>query len=127
MRKKYALRKKVNEIIGNTWKKATNQNKIKKSTLRKILFEEPELLKDLIKVYKEKPVKKYDFRNDPFGEIIWADIAEEFSDNFPIDLNQFSNLNSDNLLALVRKICNHFGELIENNGLNDLLWVKNKP
>lgn len=124
--KNEALRQKVNEIVGNTWKKATNQNKIKKSTLRRILFSEPELLKDLLEVYKQKPKQKYDFENDPLGEIIWADISKEYSSKYPLNLKQYVNLSPQNLFSLVKSICDHFGELIEDNGLNELLWDKNK-
>lgn len=120
------LRKRVNEIIGDTWKKATNQNKIRKSVLRKVLFSEPDLLKDLLKSYKKKPKHKYDFRNDPTGEIIWADIAEKFSAKYPLDLKTYSKLNANNILDLVKSICEHFAELLEANGLCELLWYQNK-
>ena len=124
--KNEALRRKVNQIVGNTWKKATNHNKIKKSALRRILFSEPELLKDLLAVYKKKPKQKYDFENDPLGEIIWADIAKEYSNKYPLSLKEYVNLSPNDLYNLVKSICSHFGELIEDNGLNELLWDKNK-
>lgn len=120
------LRNKVNEIIGNTWKDATNNRKIRKYQLREILFDEPELLRDLINVYKRKPKHKYDFYRDPFGEIIWADIAKDFSKKFPLNLTKYKKLSTKNLIEIVKKICNHFELLIEDNGLNELLWFNNK-
>ena len=115
------LRSKINPIIGNTWKKATS-SRIPKSKLKKTLFEHPELIKDLIGLYKEKPKNKYDFDSDPSGEIIWAGIAEESTKKSPLDLTKFAKVTSENIFDLVKQICEQFRHLTEDNGLWEFLY-----
>src|ERR1700733_2531040 len=63
------VRNHVNKNIGRTWGDA--RNKIRKGDIKRALLHNPELLKDLIEQYKNKPPEKYDYSNDPLGEIIW--------------------------------------------------------
>lgn len=77
------LRRKVNELIGDTWKKAT---RVKKSTLRTVLIKEPEVLQDLIELYRHKPADKYDFENDPAGQVIWLAASRKYVKEFPLNI-----------------------------------------
>ena len=114
-----SLREKVNEIVGTSWKRAM---RLPKAQLKNLFLEYPEVLKDLIRQYKEKPRKAYDFEKDPMGEIIWAELSEKASLEFPMDLSKYNPITADNILKVVRLICNQFGSLIENNGWFDYLY-----
>tara|TARA_R110002051_G_scaffold276703_1_gene338069 strand:- start:4452 stop:5870 length:1419 start_codon:yes stop_codon:yes gene_type:complete len=113
------LREKINDLIGLSWKKAA---RLPKAQLKKLFLEYPEVLKDLIRQYKEKPRQAYDFEKDPMGEIIWAELSERASSEYPMDLSQHSPITADNILKVIRLICNQFGSLIENNGWFDYLY-----
>ena len=112
-----ALRNRVNQIIGNTWKDATNRKKVSKRTLKQILTSEPEVLKDLISLYKEKPAKGYDFVRDPLGETKWLDLSKEFTNKYYYSLDAFKPLSHKNITDVIIAICNKYSDLIENNGL----------
>jgi len=116
------LRKRVNDIIGNTWKKATNKNRVSKSYLKSVFLEHPELIVDLIDQYKRKPVDRYDFKNDPKGEIIWYQDAKNYASIYPLDLKKYEKVDKKNIVKVVREICIQFRTLIENNGLVKLLY-----
>jgi len=114
------LRRAVNRIIGSTWKHATRR--VRKSDLKGVLIHHPELLQDLIDQYQAKPASHYDFKKDPSGVMSWHDAAREYAGRFPLDLGVDRVASSAQLLDVVRKICAHFQQLIELNGLNRLLY-----
>lgn len=117
-----SLREKVNKIIGNNWRRATNQKYVSKRTLKSILLHEPDVMRDLISLYREKPIDRYDFESDPLGETKWLDISKEYTNKFFFSLTQFTPLSHKNILDLVIEICNKFGELIEDNGLFKVIY-----
>lgn len=114
------LRATMNSIIGDSWKDA---KKKKKSDLKEIILRKPEVLSDLIKQYREKPKSSYDFESDPAGEVLWATFAQK-AKNFPLDLLAFKKklLSCDELLQVVKLICDQFAKLIESNGWNEFLY-----
>jgi hypothetical protein len=116
-----ALRRRVNGIIGDTWRRATRQ--AKKRDLRDIILKNPELLHDLLRQYKAKPATAYDFERDPEGLFSWTEVAAEFAQRFPLALDPVT---PHSILATVKQICEHFGNLIENNGLSKLFYDGNK-
>jgi hypothetical protein len=116
------LRNRVNEIIGDSWKDATGKKRrITKRELRYILLNHPEVLRDLVEQYKRNPAKKYDFENDPSGQLIWLDIAREYASLYPLPLD-VDKVTPENILVVLLKICNHFKVLVEDNGLSAHLW-----
>lgn len=122
------LRSVVNQIIGNTWKQATTR--VNKLRLRSVLLGHPDVLRDLLNQYKEKPARPYDFNSDPEGEIHWFEIAKEFVTRYPLDLNADASLDVEKLTDVVTRICHHFKRLVEANGLVQLFYdnehVKNE-
>ena len=113
------LRQRVGDEIGASWKDLFRKGK---KEFKKMLLEDPELLKDLIEQYKNKDRKSYDFKNDPLGELIWAELTEEVASKHPVDLNKFGPITEDNILQIVLKICDTFKSLIENNGWFEYLY-----
>ncbi|MBP6303189.1 MAG: hypothetical protein KBG24_12690 [Bacteroidia bacterium] len=114
-----SLRRKVSKIIGKSWKSATRVSKVE---LKRLILQEPELLKDLITQYKSKPRSSYDFQNDPLGELIWAELSEKAPQKYPLDLNNYRPVTAENILEIVKKICEQFTNLIENNGWFEYLY-----
>jgi hypothetical protein len=119
------LRRRVNELIGMTWKNATQR--IPKYKFKEFLMGNPELIKELIKAYKKKKGLQYDFENDPAGQVVWHQAALEFTTSYPLTLFLKSKPSPDEVYEVVLKICNKFKELIEDNNLAKLLYDKGKP
>jgi len=121
-----ALRDHLNKLIGRNWK-----NKIKKSELRKLLLSDGKNIRDLIKTYKSSKASSYDFEKDPAGEVIWYRIGQEYALQNPISITPNNPTNFDQLTIIVEKIIEQFQKNIENNGLNEHLYIKegfrNKP
>ncbi|MFA4942780.1 MAG: hypothetical protein WC564_04050 [Patescibacteria group bacterium] len=117
------LRERVNKIIGNNWKKAT---RVSKKVLKNIILSNPELLKDLIDKYGKKVKTPYDFKIDPAGEVIWANLSKRAVDEYPIDFGVIKEVDKNSLLDIVEKICKQFSQLIEYNGWFEFLYNKNK-
>ena len=113
------LRDSFNEVIGNSWKSATN--KLKKDELRKLLFKNPELLKDLLHVYKKKVPAGYDFANDPEGYFSWENIAVEVTAQHPLKF-ETSSTGTLRVTEFANTLCLHFKRLLENNGLSKVLY-----
>ncbi len=114
------LRRKVNKIIGTTWRDATT--KITKRRLRGTLLDHPDALRDLIDQYKEKAGNAYNFQSDPDGEIKWHEAAQQYTNQYPLDLSQFGKVSASNIIGVVQAICARFKQLIERNGLQLLLY-----
>jgi hypothetical protein len=117
------LRSKVNRIIGHTWKAAT---RLRKHQLRQVLVNEPEVLRDLIQCYKEKPAARYDFTTDPSGEVIWYNASRDHASRFPLPLQLPAPPSLDDVHRAVIEICNGFKDLIENNNLSALLYCDHR-
>lgn len=115
-----ALRKRVNALIGDTWKYATAN--LTKKELKDALLKNPEVIKDLIAQYKAKSANEYDFDRDPLGEFIWHKVAHEYAKSHPLDLGQDKHIKAETIADVVTKICDHFRELVENNGLYKLFY-----
>ena len=115
-----ALREEVNGIIGDSWREAMKT--VTKSKLKDIILEHPKLVDDLVRQYSAKPAMYYDFQEDKAGEYIWYPVTKEMTNEHPIALSLPQEPTIDEVEDMVLKICDKFRELIENNGLNRLLY-----
>lgn len=121
-RQNQELRDKVNGIIGNSWREAMKT--VSKNNLKKLILEHPDLIDDLVKQYSAKPALPYDFLEDRAGEYIWYPVTKELVKNNPIPLSLSTSPSVDEVENLVITICEKFKELVEYNGLNQLLYNK---
>lgn len=119
------LRRRVNPIIGNTWKKATSA-KVGKDLLRQTLTKNPELVVDLVKRYRNKPKDAYDFDQDPEAVFAWHAITETLALADPLGLKLKGPLSQPELLRVVKTICEKFKGLVEDNRLSRLLYNDDK-
>ncbi|MEM7106461.1 MAG: hypothetical protein AAF502_25270 [Bacteroidota bacterium] len=114
------LRAKVNKTIGNTWKRAIR--KTAKVDLKSELLKHPELIKDLLKKYKLKQKKKYDYDKNELGEKILLDLVDKAINEHPLNLRHYFPATSKNIFFIVKQICEQFQNLIENNGWFEFLY-----
>ncbi len=113
------LRSRLNLKLGADWRKFLND--AKKPERRRVFTEDPELLKAVLKAYKETPPVRYDFERDPAGEVFWRKEAKEVAHRFPLQLQLSENPDNNEIALVVRRICDHFGHLVEKNGLWEVL------
>jgi hypothetical protein len=119
------LRNEINIKIGKNWKELTVSQK--KSKAKNIILNNPEILKDLIRNYKNYDIDTYDFEADSSGEIIWYNVSKQYTTNFPILLKLVNNPQPMEVYKVVKSICETFKNLIENNGLYEVLYYEGKP
>lgn len=118
------LRQRVNLQIGDNWKRATADNT--KADLKRVLVNNPDVLRDLIEKYRQKPADPYDFNKDRLGETLWYEAAQRYAKHFPLDLGCSSPVAPESLIDIVRTICDHFRQLVESNGLCRIFWTDEK-
>jgi len=104
-----ALRDRVNAIIGDAMK---NGSKMLKYQFKALLLKEPKIARELIALIKKEQSSPYNFNEDPKGEIIWKELAEEYSKKFPLSIDK-----EISTVDVVKSICNKYKDLIENNDL----------
>jgi hypothetical protein len=119
-----ALRQRVNALIGRTWKQAVRKRR--KSEIKDAILRYPDALLDLIQLYTKKVGKEYDFNRDPEGLLSWSDIADNCVKQNPLSLAQVRLDSPDKVFKCVCRICDQYATLIEDNGLNELLYDKGK-
>jgi hypothetical protein len=112
------LRTRLNAMIGDNWRRATEDNS--KQRLKQVLIENPDALTDLIQQYRAKPAEPYDFAKDVLGETIWLEAARTTTAAHPLDLSKDRHVTPETVLAVVRQLCARFGHLVENCGLSRL-------
>lgn len=115
------LRRRVNELIGTTWKYATRY--VTKAALRDTLLRYPDLLRELLGKYSRKEAKAYDFEADPEGLFSWVQIGSEFAADYPLTFTQAA---AGDIWGPVLKMCQRFGDLVERNGLSKMLYGDNQ-
>tara|TARA_R110001583_G_scaffold61148_3_gene181074 strand:+ start:13788 stop:14765 length:978 start_codon:yes stop_codon:yes gene_type:complete len=81
------LRQQFNKKIKMNWKSIIKNHN--KSQLADILVANPEIFRDLLTKYKDKPKLGYDFKVDPLGEVLWAELAETVAQKYPLDLSMY--------------------------------------
>lgn len=76
----------------------------------------------LIDAYKNYAPVPYDFKTDPQGEYIWHKAAREYVQKYPLILECADLTQPEISYKTIQAICRQFANLIENNGLNVLLY-----
>jgi hypothetical protein len=118
------IRRRINKMIGRTWKEATSKKR--KLKLRETILAYPEVMRDLITKYSVKEASHYDFSNDPDDLFKWEMISQDYANNFPLRIENYDSLTNEKLLEIVLQICGQYKKLIEDNGLNRLLYDGHK-
>ncbi|MGH1438342.1 MAG: hypothetical protein ACRBG0_28185 [Lewinella sp.] len=114
------LRERTNTIVGGSWKKYIKSRS--KRSLKDELLSNKELLKHLLEVYEIKPRKPYDFKNDPFNEFKWIELANKAVEENAINLRKYNPVTPENILEVIKVICFQLKSLIEDNGWWEFLY-----
>ena len=117
-----AIRSHFNSLLGSEWK----MREIRKRELKEQLLENPEALKKLVALYRKKNPATYDFASDPASLIHWAWV-QELTSASPLALTKPKRWTHDTVHGVVLKICHHFADILQNNGINKLLFVGTRP
>ncbi|MXZ08990.1 MAG: hypothetical protein F4Y79_06035, partial [Gemmatimonadetes bacterium] len=116
------VRKKINDAVGEEWKDMSVKQK--KRTFKRIVLGEISLLDKLIDDYRKFDLEEYDYKSDPLGEAIWLPLGRKYAKTYPLELSNPKEKDISWLKNIVSKICEQFKQLIELNGLNEVLYTK---
>ena len=105
------LRNSANQIIADGFTKFAVNSRAYKQNLKTLILNNPKLVSEAIEIYKSKSTF-YDFENDPNGDFIWKEIAEDSINKYPLKLDK-----NKTPLEIVNDICDKFQDMVENNGL----------
>lgn len=114
-----ALRGRIAESIGLTWKEAQS---MPKSNIKQYLMDNPTIFKEIIDLYKDQANTSYDCIQDRAGIYIGESVKETISREHPLDLSQYKPLTIENVYNISILICQQYKSLIEDNGMYDLLY-----
>jgi Ni,Fe-hydrogenase maturation factor len=113
------LRSKVNHYISQTWKAKTKKAKERQLA---VLMKNKDGVNTLIEVINTSKVKPYDFEIDEDSVMFPKRVAEIISEN-PLEISSENNTAKE-LQETVKAIVGQFKFLIENKGINTLLWKR---
>jgi hypothetical protein len=119
------VRKEINDVIGENWKQMTAARK--KAAARKVLLGQPALLRALVEDYRNFDLAAYDFDIDPLGESSWYGAAKSIAEKEPLRLEKRRITNLADIKGLVLAICYQFKVLVEDKGLNEVLYADGQP
>jgi hypothetical protein len=118
-----ALRRQVNEFIGEIWLAKTRKEKAK---LRNQVLSSREAFQTLIDCVEEIESAPYDLDSDPAGLVEWRTLIGSTQREHPFHIQRPATFDADSLLDIVRRIVEQFRHLVEDKGVNRLLWHKGK-
>ncbi|MDP3954374.1 MAG: hypothetical protein Q8Q06_03070 [bacterium] len=116
------VRSKLNELVGNTWKKGGKVRKVKKQDLKDLLLKNPQNIKQLIDAHKNSKPIPYNVEEDEDGVVKWYE-AKIFAEEYPLSIGLPASPKYDDYEKIVKKIILKFKNLIEINGLNEHLYI----
>jgi len=120
-----AMRDKLNELFASV---GVASRAPSKSELWDRIENDPDLLKVLLEAYVSAGGSPYDFALDPGAEARRFLAARALASQHPLKLSvPSSGWTPDSALVTVQTICEHFKNLVENNGLWDSFWISKKP
>jgi hypothetical protein len=112
------LRDRVNRWLSDIFKEKTKN--AKKAKIAEILGNK-QAVADLIKIIKNCKAEPYDFKKDNEGLLIWEKATEAVKAILQPDGTTY-HTTKNGLVNLVNKIIEQYQFLIENRGLNKLIW-----
>lgn len=115
------IRQEINEYIN-----FGRREKLSKGEIFALMKSSVSFRKGLLSAYKNIPCLSYDFNQDPIGEYAWYNSAREYVSKYPLVLDTTVLVADEGIFNIVRLICEQFKRLIEDNGLNELLYNDKK-
>jgi len=119
-----SLRMKINAFIGNIWSAKVRNDKRR---LRNTVVKNRNAVEALLETLHGGSSQSYDFRSDPCGLLTWKNVLVTIARQVPLAIPKQQQWDVNSVFEVVRKIAGHFRFLIEQKGLNKLLWHDGKP
>ena len=120
------LRDELNSGIGLALRDMSAKDK--KEKLKESFVRFPEVLAEVIRQYQAAVPVRYDFSDDPSGEVVWYKATKTLPVAVPLDLKLSTRPTVEEVFTIAEAICMHFKRLIEDNQLGQLLYDKDgKP
>lgn len=116
------LRDELNSGIGMALSQMSAKDK--KEKLKESFIRFPEVLAEVIKQYQAAVPVRYDFSDDPSGEVIWYKATKKLPVAAPLDLTLSARPTVEEVVNVAEAICLHFKRLVEENQLGQLLYDK---
>jgi hypothetical protein len=113
------LRRKVNALIGTTWRKARRSPK---QEVRRALLTSPNTFAEFVAEYRAAEPDPYDFEGDPAGQVVWYSQGRAATRAYPLRLVLPAKPTVDDVEQVVLLIGSKFKDLVENNKLHSLLY-----
>lgn len=110
----------------NKYVDINDSKKFTKSDIRTMMVLNKDFRDALLSAYKSAPREAFDFYKSQSGEYVWYSASQEFVEKFPLQLSKVVNTVND-VENITKSICAQFKKLVENNGLNKLLYDGKKP
>lgn len=123
-RQNQAIRDRVNKFIGNIWKL---KSKEQKEQIRVSALSSEEAFKTILDAAYQLSDDSYDFKSDPDGHRIFREALETIAEKFPLTIEKPKTKNHGTLKTVVEEIVEQFKTIVENNGINYLLWDSARP
>jgi hypothetical protein len=118
------LRMRVNQMISDIFRAKTKQEKAR---VKRDILRSKGSIEQLLKVVKLGNVHPYNFEKDNLGLLSWQNILTNIADQNPLKIES-NERSEESLKEIVNLIIEQFKFLIEERGLNKLLWKsKNEP
>jgi hypothetical protein len=118
------IRNRVNKLIGGIWELKLKEQK---DQIRASALSSGDAFKTFLDAAHLLSEDSYDFNSDLEGHRVFRDALETIAKRFPLKIGQPDAKNHAELKKIVDQIVDHFKDLIEKNGINYLLWDKNRP
>lgn len=116
------LRRRVNNFIAEIWTKKAKKDK---ERFKDELLKDKTKFEEMVRFIKELSPKPYNLEKDEKGLLLWHEWLEKTSVEYPFEL-ETPEKNVYSLGAFVGKIIKQYQFLIEERGLNKLLWKDGK-
>lgn len=117
------LRDEFNMLVGGSLRTLTPGER--KARVRDAFAAHPDALAQVLEAYEREAPRFYDFRDDPAGETIWYRVSRDLPHSQKLELSLPQKPTLDEVHSVVRKICDHFRRLVEDNQLARLLYDRN--
>ena len=118
------IRERVNALIGDIWKHTLKKQK---DEIRQAALANKDAFKTVLDAAYLLKNTPYDFDADLDGHRIFRETLEQFAAQYPLKLVNPRLKNANELRKIVDEIVDHFKQLVENNGINYLLWNGKEP
>lgn len=117
------LRTRVSAKVGNIWRMKVAEAK---DAARNLLLRDEKAFTLFLDALRSCPRSAYDFDADSEGVFSWQELGVQAAKSHPAKLSIKKARTIDDVAAVANEIVDHFQQLVENEGINKMLWFKKR-